>query len=134
MQGRCKGSLAARELSHVQPWDGQDSLRDTEQGRPSPLLNSAGRVHQSQAVPALPRLCPLCSRRRMLHARQPQSARGARWFGKPLSDPGLLDGDLLLLYCHLPRAEQARVAAAAGGTREAVLGLLADMLSTSLVF
>lgn len=70
----------------------------------------------------------------MQHSRQPQSARGARWFGKPLPDPGVLDGELLLLFCGLPRTDQARLAAAAGSSREAVLALLGEIVATSVVF
>ncbi len=71
---------------------------------------------------------------RMRHAKLTPSAHGARWFGRPLPDPGVLDGDLLMRYCQAPRGLQAKVAKAAGSTREAVLTLLADIVSTSRVY
>ncbi|GAB4813518.1 hypothetical protein N2152v2_000564 [Parachlorella kessleri] len=60
---------------------------------------------------------------RMQHSKLTPSAHGAKWFGAPLKDPGVLDGDLLLQFFHLPRSQQSQVSKAAGSSREPVLRL-----------
>lgn len=76
-------------------------------------------------------LNPAAFRRR--YARIPVGLEGAKQYGAPLAfaKQGLVDGELLMAFVHLPRAVQHRLAARAGLDRERVLSALSTIAKTS---
>jgi cleavage and polyadenylation specificity factor subunit 1 len=79
-------------------------------------------------------LNPAAFRRR--YAKVPLGSEGTRPFGVPLGlgTQGLLDGDLLMEYCRLPREQQQHLAAKAGLHREDVLEVLSNVMATACLF
>lgn len=79
-------------------------------------------------------LNPGAFRRR--YAKSPRGLEGPRAFGAPLSlgAQGVLDGDLLMEFCNLPRDQQELLAAKAGAHWYALLRLLEYLKESSYMF